>query len=290
MFKNKPTIALWLTFLISMAYLYSPILALNVDIPTGTSAGNYSGVSVNNTNCWLGHCSNDASWLTGYIEADPEFYSWLGGGGVCDEGDKCGYFSTCSQITDPEGCGVLTSESDPKAYNGTLAFNSSLINYYPILNPLNFLNITTIDNQTIVRNNTSPTFIDLIVSTLNFNNLLSIDIGNRLLYDLASKLSIDYNDRILYASDGTTKALDWYNVGIANFGNTRVNSSSGTFTNATIVNLNVTNINSNVNFTANATIMGYNFIDRKASACSPLPCKSQCSNNSGGFFINVSAC
>lgn len=40
----------------------------------------------------------------------------------------------------------------------------------------------------------------------------------------------------------------------------------------------------------NITFMGYNFIHRGATACIPLPCMTQCTNNSGGLYINVSAC
>jgi hypothetical protein len=33
------------------------------------TGGNYS-ITTNNSNCWMGHCTNDAGWLIGYIEGD----------------------------------------------------------------------------------------------------------------------------------------------------------------------------------------------------------------------------
>jgi len=49
------------------------------------------------------------------------------------------------------------------------------------------------------------TFSDILSSGVG----VSVDVDNRLLYDLATKLSIDYNDRILYAPNGITTQLDW---------------------------------------------------------------------------------
>lgn len=203
-------------------------------------------VNVNNSIYWNGHSFVYGSVAD--IESDPLWDSWVVDGGVCTEGDKCGYFSTCEQLTDPidEGCGV--------------ALNSTFSNFYSNANTLNFLNETTINNSTIVRNNTSPTFINLIVSTLNFNNLLSIDVGNRLLYDLASVLSIDFNDRKLYASDGTDVILDWYNVGLADFDNSNITTTG--IISASYIRLNELN-----------------------GACDLTINHSWCSNSTGSYFV-----
>jgi hypothetical protein len=94
-----------------------------------------------------------------------------------------------------------------------------------------YYNKTTLDNGTWIKNNTSPTFINMTATygILNFlydtAGLLTIDLNSRLLYDLASVLSLDFNDRVLYASDGTDKILDWYNVGIADFGNSNITTT-----------------------------------------------------------------
>lgn len=58
---------------------YISAIICNSDLPNGCPeeqivqavATNTSTYSVNNTNCWLGHCTNDISWTTGYIETDP---------------------------------------------------------------------------------------------------------------------------------------------------------------------------------------------------------------------------
>lgn len=48
--------------------------------------------------------------------------------------------------------GFLTSETDLLAYNGTLALNSSLSNYYLISNPFSFYNSTTIPSYILTTN------------------------------------------------------------------------------------------------------------------------------------------
>jgi len=49
-------------------------------------------------------------------------------------------------------------------------------------------------------------------------------------------------------------------------------------------------INGVSEFNDNVTIMGYNHVDMGAGSCFPLTCKTMCSNNSGGFYGNFSAC
>jgi hypothetical protein len=135
-------------------------------------------------------------------------------------------------------------------------FDSSY--FYPYSNPYNFINTTSdswstnytsyynktqLDNGTWIKNNTSPTFVNVTATTgilsllYDLAGILTIDVNNHLLYDLASVLSLDFNDRVLYASDGTDKILDWYNVGIADFGNTNItttgNVSSSHYCNST---------------------------------------------------------
>ncbi len=48
------------------------------------------------------------------------------------------------------------AETDPKAYNGTLAYNSSLANYYLASNPSNFIDAESIGNSTIARTGACP--------------------------------------------------------------------------------------------------------------------------------------
>jgi len=75
MAKNNPTKRPQSLILLMAILLVTPILALSVDIPTGVSAGNFSGVGV-----------NDSYWLRGlspqqvanlFVELDPVFTSWL---------------------------------------------------------------------------------------------------------------------------------------------------------------------------------------------------------------------
>lgn len=54
--------------------------------------------------------------------------------------NSSGIFGSCRSLA--------TSETDPKAYNGTLAYNSSLANYYLNSNPSGFLNLTNSMNTT----------------------------------------------------------------------------------------------------------------------------------------------
>jgi len=240
----------------------SLVSSLSVDIPSADLSGSINStciVNVNDTVYWDGH-----EFVIGSIadiETDPNFTFWIDNGGVCTDADKCGYFSTCSQITDPidVGCGAITdgntnwdniygfwnsTENDfNETYTDTIYYSISnplnFINetdadilYYSISNPLNFLNETTIENDTIVRNNTSPTFKNLTSTSIkssviyDLSNLLTIDLDNHLLYDLAEVLSIDFNDRKLYASDGTDIILDWYNPGFADFGDSQINTTS----------------------------------------------------------------
>ena len=85
-----------------------------------------------------------------------------------------------SQISDLQS--YLTSETDSLAYNGTLAYNSSLSNYYLDSNPLNFLNQTQTDLLYAILgygDDWNKTYADTIYLNLSGANAnTNIDIGN----------------------------------------------------------------------------------------------------------------
>ena len=86
----------------------------------------------------------------------------------------------------------LTSESDPKAYNGTLAFNSSLANYYSISNPFGFYNST----------NPSPTY-NATYNTWAYNQTIPA-INIILGYGYYNLTNFNINDYLLKSSWNAT--------------------------------------------------------------------------------------
>ena len=68
-------------------------------------------------------------------------------------------------------------------------------------------------------------FFGIFKKLYDYNNILVMDLNSHLLYDLATKLSIDFNDRKLYASDGTDVILDWNTIGVADFGNSNITTT-----------------------------------------------------------------
>ena len=88
-----------------------------IDGINGTFEGILNETQFNNVS---DEYSIDESWLTNFIQAIVTAYNYI------------------------TGTDVPTYEQDLKAYNGTLAYNSSLSNYYPISNPYGYYNSTTL--------------------------------------------------------------------------------------------------------------------------------------------------
>ncbi len=123
---------------------------------TTLPVGNYEDAWINDT--FYNKTQSDDRYLQSYTETDP---FWSGNFSLYNSSWSSTYNSTYHQynssglIKDWNSTGLianwsidtssfLTSESDPLAYNGTLAFNSSLANYYPLVNPYGFYNSSTI--------------------------------------------------------------------------------------------------------------------------------------------------
>jgi hypothetical protein len=82
----------------------------------------------------------------------------------------------------PQQVANLFVEQDPKAYNGTLAYNSSLNNYYPNDNPKSFINTSTGNNTYLKRDGSNAnTDVNLGIYGLIANYVQSI--GNSIYSD-----------------------------------------------------------------------------------------------------------
>ena len=119
---------------------------------------------------------------------------------------------------------VSSIETDPKAYNGTLAYNSSLNNYYPISNPYNFINTTSdtwSTNYSLyytkieIDTNFSLFYLASIINQIlsgnitdaktYSNNILS---GN--LTNYYNKSQVDYNFSLISSSDSWKGNFTFY--------------------------------------------------------------------------------
>ena len=224
--------------LILIVFIFLPmVLALSVNIPINTNSVsiNCTTTNVNDSLYWQGHTGTDASWLTGYIEGDSEFYDWLGAGGVCTEGDKCGYFSTCEQLSDPEGCGFITSAgADTWLGNYTFYYNKSQVDNnlsnYILTSSLPLENKTIIhcsnitgsasDLCTIVSGGNSSfnqSLTDLLYANITWNYNQTIGANtytnsvNNTLASWVSLIFVKITDIVNYVGNWTLDKPNYYN-------------------------------------------------------------------------------
>ena len=124
-----------LVLLCAIFLSFNFVSAVNINPSTGGGSTvqivNISSVSAGDSSIEVTGGSSitvNQTWLTAFIEIIVEGYNYI------------------------TGADVPNYETDSKAYNGTLAYNSSLANYYPASNPLNFINTTTPYNDTWINN------------------------------------------------------------------------------------------------------------------------------------------